>query len=99
VKAEFHSEASIEFNGAVDYFNQQEPNLGRRFADEVRVAVRRIEDHPEAWALIEEKENLRRCLTHGFPYGLIYQIQPHRILIIAVANLRRRPGYWRSRVE
>jgi toxin ParE1/3/4 len=99
VNVEFHSEASIELNDAVDYYNQLQPELGRRFADEVRLAVRRIEDHPEAWAFIEEKENLRRCLTHRFPYGLIYQIQPHRILIIALVNLRRRPGYWRSRVD
>jgi toxin ParE1/3/4 len=99
VIAEFHSEAPIELNDAVDYYNQQQPNLGRRFADEVRSAVRRIEDHPEAWSPVAENENLRRCLAHGFPYGLIYQIQPHRILIVAVANLHRRPSYWRSRVD
>ena len=99
VTVEFHSQASAELNDAVDYYNQQKPDLGRRFAAEVRSAVQRIQDHPQAWTLVAEPDGLRRCQTHRFPYGLIYQLQPGRIVIVAVAHLHRRPGYWRSRVE
>ena len=41
---------------------------------------------------------LRRTLVPGFPYGLLYSVEPERILIVAVAHLSRRPGYWKSRV-
>jgi hypothetical protein len=41
---------------------------------------------------------LRRTLVRGFPYGLLYRVEPSRILIVAVAHLHRRPGYWRSRL-
>ena len=99
MNVEFHSQASAELNDAVDYYNQREAGVGRRFAEEVRNAVRRIEDFPQAWALVAEEEGLRRCQTNRFPYGLIYQVQPQRILIIAVAHLHRRPGYWRSRLD
>ena len=41
---------------------------------------------------------LRRARVRGFPYGLLYRVEPSRILIVAVAHLHRRPGYWRSRL-
>ena len=97
MKVEFHSQASAEFNDAIDYYNLRKPNLGREFAGEVREAVERIRDFPNAWALVIEEEEIRRCQTHRFPYGVIYQVQPDRILIIAVAHLHRRPNYWRRR--
>jgi plasmid stabilization system protein ParE len=98
VKIEFHSRAAAELDEAVNYYNQQAPGLGRELADEVRGAVSRIQDRPEAWTLLSN-DGIRRCVTHRFPYGIIYQVQPQRVVIIAVAHLRRRPGYWRPRVS
>jgi len=40
----------------------------------------------------------RRTLVRGFPYGLLYRVESSRILIVAVAQVHRRPGYWRSRL-
>ena len=31
--------------------------------------------------------------------SIVYEIEPHRVVIIAVAHARRRPGYWKSRVR
>jgi plasmid stabilization system protein ParE len=98
VNVEFHSRAAAELDEAVDYYNQRVPQLGREFAEEVRAAVTRIQDRPEAWTLLSD-DGIRRCVTHRFPYGIIYQVQPQRVVIIAVAHLRRRPGYWRRRVS
>jgi hypothetical protein len=39
----------------------------------------------------------RRILLDRFPYSVIYRASADEILIIAVAHLRRRPGYWRHR--
>lgn len=98
MNVEFHSAAEREVLGAVDYYNDQQPNLGYEFASEVEEAVERIRNSPDAWAWISQQDNLRRCQTHRFPYGLIYQVQPNRILIIAVMHLKRRPGYWQDRL-
>ena len=31
------------------------------------------------------------------PYGIIYQARENYILIVAVAHLHRKPGYWKDR--
>lgn len=98
MNVEFHSAAERELRQAVDYYNDQQSDLGYEFAAEVEGAVARIRNSPDAWAWISQQDNLRRCQTHRFPYGLIYQVQPNRILVIAVMHLNRRPGYWQDRL-
>jgi len=44
------------------------------------------------WPIVEDE--LRRHLVRKFPFGILYRIEPEKIVIIAVAHLRRRPGYW-----
>ena len=44
-------------------------------------------------------KRLRRILVRRFPYGLVYRVEPDAIFIVAVAHLRRRPGYWRRRQQ
>ncbi|WP_407936397.1 hypothetical protein [Limnochorda pilosa] len=39
----------------------------------------------------------RRVLVRGFPYQVVYHLRPDEIVIVAVAHLKRRPGYWRNR--
>jgi plasmid stabilization system protein ParE len=92
----FHPEANAELNEAVDYYNNCQPNLGSDFAREVHTAIQNILAYPEAWTLLSKRT--RRCLVHRFPYGVIYQITGGAILIIAVMQLNRKPGYWRDRV-
>jgi len=38
----------------------------------------------------------RRVLVRRFPYSLLYRVDPDVIFVVAVAHVRRRPGYWRS---
>ena len=39
----------------------------------------------------------RRKLLRRFPFQLIYEVTAEEVLLVAVAHLRRRPGYWRDR--
>jgi plasmid stabilization system protein ParE len=43
-------------------------------------------------------QNTRRCRTHRFPYGIIYQAKRDEILIVAVAHLHREPDNWLERL-
>ena len=36
--------------------------------------------------------------TKRFPFRIVYELQPDRIWIMAVAHLSRRPGYWARRL-
>lgn len=92
----FHPLASIEFDEAIRYYEECEPGLGLELAEEVYSAIRRVSEYPEAWSPMSP--NTRRCLVNRFPYGVIFQVKTGMLRIIAVANLHRRPEYWKDRV-
>ncbi len=91
----FHEEAEAEFDKAVEYYESCRSGLGLEFAEEVYATIKRILPFPAAWTQISQ--NTRRCLLNRFPYAVIYQEKNGYIRIIAVADLRRRPGYWKDR--
>ena len=93
---EFHPEAEAELLSAAQYFESHLENLGLDFLLAVRRAYERILEFPNSGRPFGRR--LRRTLVRGFPYGLLYRVEPSRILIVAVAHLHRRPGYWRSRL-
>ena len=93
----FHHEAEIEFNEAIDYYEQCERGLGYNFSIEVFNSIQNIVNYPTAWPVIEE--DVRRCLVNRFPYGIIYSIEHDGIFILAVMHLRRHPDYWKKRIK
>ena len=96
MKFHFHPQAGEELDQAVEYYEDCQPGLGLEFAEEVYAAIRRICEYPCAWQKMSK--NTRRCLLNRFPYGLIFQAKSDLVRIIALANLHRRPNYWKSRI-
>jgi len=79
----------------VQFYDHELAGLGATFLAEVVSAIDRIAKYPEAWQPFTKRT--RRCQTRRFPYGVIYQPRKNGILIIAVANLHRKPNYWKDR--
>ncbi len=96
MKFYFHEDAEAEFDRAVEYYEDSQSGLGLEFAQEVYAAITRVIQFPDAWSPMSK--NTRRCLVSRFPFGVIYQVKSDYVCIIAVADLRRRPNYWRDRV-
>jgi hypothetical protein len=82
--------AQSEFDETVEYYNSESPGLGDSFLLEVLNAIEQIKLFPNAWHPFSDVT--RRCQLRRFPYGLIYQIVDTDILIVAVANLHRKPA-------
>ncbi len=97
MRAELHPEAEDEFIEASLFYDLQLLGLGEGFICEVERVTKLLVEKPEIGARIDE--TFRRMLLNRFPYSLIYSLEPERIWIVAVAHQRRRPGYWRSRIE
>lgn len=93
----FHPDAEAEFDEAIHYYEGCQADLGLQFAKEVYATIARIIAYPYGCSAISQ--NTRRCLMSRFPYGVIYQVKSNTIRIIAIANLHRRPGYWKARIE
>jgi plasmid stabilization system protein ParE len=95
MKYVFHPEALTEYAEAVKYYAQQRTELAQSFIDAVEEAIYRIRESPDRWSVLDE--DIRRCLTRKFPYGILYTIEPDYILILAVMHCSRNPGYWKNR--
>ena len=95
MKIKFHSEARKEFFEAAEYYEEQVVGLGDDFIDEVEKVLDVIKQQPASGTKITNTE--RRFLVSRFPYGIIYWAEADQIVIFAVMNLRRKPGYWKSR--
>jgi hypothetical protein len=94
-KVSFHELAEFELNDAAVFFEIKREGLGLRFLSAVEAAVAHIRQHPEASPVIIQ--DVRSKVLRRFPYSVMYSIKPDRIRILAVANQKRRPFYWRGR--
>ena len=81
---------------AAKYYESQASRLGIDYLSEIERAVATITESPMTWPIIEGE--LRRRLVRRFPFGILYRIEPEEIVIIAVAHLHRKPGYWMGRL-
>lgn len=93
--------AEEELLDAVAWYEDQQGGLGARFLSEVERASKRIAERPRIgplWAYSEVPEGVRRLSLRTFPYHVVYVEDP-RLVIVAVAHMKRRPGYWRTRLR
>jgi plasmid stabilization system protein ParE len=97
VRWEFHPEALQEYHEATLYYADRDPALAPRFVEAVEDAIGRIMDAPSVWRILDD--DVRRCLTHVFPCGLLYTVEVELILVVAVMHGSREPGYWKQRVD
>jgi hypothetical protein len=52
---------------------------------------------PESGNPISADQKTRRLLVNRFPYQAVYRVRHGEIVIVALAHLKRRPGYWKHR--
>lgn len=66
MRIEFLDTAEAEFIETVACYNLQSEGLGYEFAAEIKRALERILQYPNAWAPLSKRT--RRCRTSRFPY-------------------------------
>ena len=87
--------AEQEMIEAALYYQSQATKLGDIFICEVEKAIKSIIESPNMWPILEGK--LRRRLLKRFPFGVLYKIETEAIFFIAIAHLKRKPGYRKDR--
>ncbi len=97
MKYVFHPAALTEYSEAVKFYAERRVELAQAFINAVEDAIFRIVQSPNRWAAVDE--DIRRCLTRKFPYGVLYTLEEDHILIVAVMHCSREPGYWKERVR
>jgi toxin ParE1/3/4 len=96
---EYHPTARRELERAMTRHDDARSGLGGELLAEVEHVLLTNQEHalPGTTVTPEGRDTLRRLLLARFPYALIVDVRPEKRLVLAVAHLRRRPGYWRAR--
>jgi hypothetical protein len=90
----FNESAKLDFREACGFYNDQRPGLGYEFAMEVGLAISVIREAPNRWPLIDDA--IHKYRLDRFPYAILYRVLSKELFeIIAVFDLRARPGSWK----
>ncbi|MCK5033823.1 MAG: type II toxin-antitoxin system RelE/ParE family toxin [Calditrichia bacterium] len=92
-----HHDAEIELWHAVEYYESMRKGLGLDFESEFRNAIKIIQKAPERWP--KKKYGTRYYLLKRFPFLIYYLKIDDTIWIVACSHMKRRPYYWRKRIE
>jgi hypothetical protein len=91
----FTKHARAELLGQTAYYEAIEKGLGARFRSEVEATAQRaaypLHGKPAAGST-------RRRLVTDFPFSVVYTMTDFGVLVHAVADSRRFPEYWLSRL-
>lgn len=97
MRVRFDPEAAEELAEAARYLADRSPDLAERFLSDVAGAKDLLLRFPHASPPL--RGGLRRVLLKTLPYQLVYRVEGDEVRIYAVAHLKRKPGYWRRRVQ
>ena len=97
-----HEAADAEALDAARWYGQEREGLDDDFAYELRRALTSLQGDPTAAGrepATSKRPTVRRRRVSRFPYVILFVEREDEFLIVAIAHLRRRPGYWRKRLE
>jgi plasmid stabilization system protein ParE len=88
-------DANEDLLGARAWYDNIRPQLGDRFALAVEATVEAIVERSLQFSVVYR--NRRRPGVRRFPYGIFFEVQERRIVVIACFHSRRNPRRWQSR--
>ena len=94
----FHPEAEDEFDKAIAYYEEKLEGLGLEFKAEVEDALDGIAKLPGLRAFYKGTK-YRKWVLKRFPFSIFYLERDEDIWISAVAHQKRKPDYWKGRLE
>ncbi len=101
MKVVLHPDAVADLTTSGDWYESQRLGLGGDFLAEVERALEVIAENPKLWPTwpnSSEELNVRRFCLPRFPFTLPFVVEADRVVLLAVAHERRRPGYWLARI-
>ncbi|MFW6089064.1 MAG: type II toxin-antitoxin system RelE/ParE family toxin, partial [Gemmatimonadota bacterium] len=75
------------------FYEAKAAGLGAEFLTTLENVIEGAMVTPDAGSPYES--GTRRVVLGRFPFSLVYEFSEGRLLVVAVAHHRRKPGYWR----
>ena len=88
-------EANEDLLEARGWYDNIRPGLGERFALAVEATIETLAEHPLQFTVVHR--NRRRAGVRRFPYGIFFEVQDNRIVVIACFHSKRNPRRWQLR--
>jgi len=92
---DYLSGARRDFDESFDWYAARSPQAAVRFAAAVDAALAKVAANPLQFASPDGVH--RECPLKKFPFRIIYRVVDNRVVVVAIAHAKRRPGFWRSR--
>jgi hypothetical protein len=95
-------EALAEANDAQIWYESRKPGLGGEFSRILHESIKAISQHPRRWPRedsVPSDQEIRFVTLQPFSYSLVYKVGESDLVLLAVAHLHQRPGYWRERLK
>jgi plasmid stabilization system protein ParE len=93
----FHPAAAQDVESTYECYAARDASAADGFREELRQAVDAVTANPHAWPRYGSR--VRHYVFPRYPFSLVYLVRGDDIQVVAVAHGRRRPGYWRSRLQ
>lgn len=91
----FHRLAAVELRTAYGWYSARNATIASQFLECIDQAIARVLSDPDSHPI--DRKHFRCVRIRRYPYSLIFEHQEGRVLIVAFAHAKRRPGYWNRR--
>ncbi|MGO9127688.1 MAG: type II toxin-antitoxin system RelE/ParE family toxin [Terriglobales bacterium] len=88
-------EADADLREARKWYDDIRRDLGERFALAVEATVEAIAENPLQFPVVYRGR--RRAGVRRFPYGVFFEVQEQRIVVMACFHGKRNPKRWQRR--
>jgi plasmid stabilization system protein ParE len=89
-------QAEIDIQSAFSRYDDYHSDRGMVFLKRLDAALTMVRHHPNIGPLYDVP--FRRMLVRDFPYGIFYEAQAGRVVVVAVMDLRQHPETIRRRL-
>ena len=93
----FLPDAQEELLDAIQWYEREREGLGALLNEEVEGVIQRILQNPLLWR--QRADGHRRVNCRAFPYYVAYHVRGQTVVIAAVGHVRRKPNYWKKRID
>jgi len=88
-KLKISVKARLDVQEAMDWYNDQLPELGIRFLNDFRSTLAYITEHPYSFRKFDASN--REAGLKIFPYLIIYKVEDLKITVLGVFNTHQNP--------
>lgn len=93
----FDPRAQRDVDEAITYYAGVHPPAGVGLLDAIDHVLKLVCHHPDAGTLL--RRGARKWPLSKFPYLIVYRVEGDDLVVLAIAHMRRRPGFWLERLR